>query len=153
MRFAYEKQHEGYSIFLIMRGRHLSFVSTNLLIYTRSLFALRGGVSSLKTARYLGCVCVFWVKGIQRTIQYPYSLYTHTFTVLQLRDSKCYMLHLCVFFFIIYARFRFLLFRFYLCFWLSRFPIYTCICPFTFIYFFFFVLGFLHFVSYFYCTN
>lgn len=45
VRFAFEKTTQGVFPFSIMRGRHLSFVSKNLLIYTRSLFSIswRGG--------------------------------------------------------------------------------------------------------------
>lgn len=60
--------------------------------------------------------------------------HSHTHgSVLQLRDSKCY----ATFIFITYARFSFLFsafcfsFSVFLCLWLSRFSIYTCICPFT----------------------
>lgn len=62
--------------------------------------------------------------------------HSHTHgSVLQLRDSKCY----ATFIFITYARFSFLFSVFcslffvfiFLCLWLSRFSIYTCICPFT----------------------
>lgn len=153
VRFAFEKTTRRVFPFSIMRGRHLSFVSKNLLIYTRSLFWIwwRGGgnvqcegVIIIKNSKILLCLYIACI--ICMCIAHSWVCFTITrFEML----CYIYFYNLCTF---SVSVFSFLFFVFvFLCIWLSRFSIYTCICPFTLFNSFFlgFFFAYFHFVTFF----